>query len=876
MARMTLAPGTVVSHYRIESQLGGGGMGIVYLAEDLKLLRKVALKFLPERVASDEAAIARFHREARAASALNHPAICTIHEIAEHDGQPFIVMERLDGCSLRETLSDGPLPLDRLIALALEITEALDAAHDAGVVHRDIKPPNIFVTTRGHAKLLDFGLAKVDAVVTPGASAMSTMPDEAHLTSPGTTLGTAAYMSPEQLRGDSVDGRTDLFSFGVVLYEMATGVLPFRGATSAMLAHDILSRTPARPLALNPALPPELDRLIMKTLEKDRGVRCQSAAEMRADLTRVSRDRLPSPLMQRRKGLVIAAALIIAVGIVGGVYLALQFRPPSTQTPAAANSPPSYEIEQLTVSGNASVPAISPDGRFVVYVQTDGNTNSLRLRQVATGSNTQVVAPEPGAVVNYPTIAPDGGFVDFTRGVGFPLTLQRVPFLGGAQRTIVEHISSPVGWSPDGSRMAFIRHDGMRSQLVVTDANGGSERVLASRHIPSYFLSVFIVGNPPVRPAWSPDGRTIALYEIGEFDPRVVFVDVATGAETVREARGGFQPRGLAWLGPSSLVLSQPEEEGQRIQLWRMSYPDGAVSPLTNDLNSYIGVDLDSSRGSVVTTRRETRTSLWVGDAAGVSGKEMVPPTLFTGRFVWVSWAGERVLYNSTSSGRASVAALRPDGGVDEDLAPAGPNLLSGVGTSDGRTLVYARRNDGVWKTDAAGRSPVQLTADEAFDVRITPDDRHVVFLSSRSGVEALWTIPIDGGQSTQIFDAPTGWGTIDVSSRGQLIFQAGEYYVCDLPACTNRRGLKRPANFGGRPRWTPDGQRIGYIETGGENLWSMGLDGGAPRQITHFPKGSGHVMSAFAWSRDGKRLAIVHTATTNDIVLIRRLVADR
>ena len=254
----------------------------------------------------------------------------------------------------------------------------------------------------------------------------------------------------------------------------------------------------------------------------------------------------------------------------------------------------------------------------------------------------------------------------------------------------------------------------------------------------------------PLRPAWSPDGRTIALYEIGEFDPRVVFVDVATGAETIREARGGFQPRGLAWLGPASLVLSQPEEEGQRIQLWRMSYPDGAVSPLTNDLNSYIGVDLDSSRGSVVTMRRETRTSLWVGDAAGVSGKEMVPPTLFTGRFVWVSWAGERVLYNSTSSGRASVAALRPDGGVDEDLAPAGPNLLSGVGTSDGRTLVYARRNDGVWKTDAAGRFPVQLTADEAFDVRMTPDDRYVVFLSSRSGVEALWTIPIDGGQSTQ------------------------------------------------------------------------------------------------------------------------------
>jgi serine/threonine protein kinase/Tol biopolymer transport system component len=875
MAHMiSLAPGAVVSHYRIESRLGGGGMGVVYLAEDLKLLRKVALKFLPERVASDEAAIARFRREARAASALNHPAICTIHEIAEHDGRPFIVMEWLDGRSLREALADGPLGLDRLIALALEIADALDAAHDAGVVHRDIKSGNIFVTTRGHAKLLDFGLAKVEPLATASDSALPTMPDEAHLTSPGTTLGTVAYMSPEQVRGEAVDKRSDLFSFGVVLYEMATGVLPFKGTTPAMVSHDILSRTPARPLALNPGLPPELDRLIVKALEKDRELRYQSAAEMRADLTRLTRDREVSTSGGRRSGSSVAAVLTLAATVIGGVSLTLWSRAPAPP-PAASAERPSYEIEQLTASGNAVAPAISPDGRFVVYVQADGDATSLRVRQVATGSNTQVVAPEADITVGFPTVTPDGGFVDFLRdGPGVSRSLQRVPFLGGAQRTMVEIVSSPIGWSPDGTRMAFIRYDGMRSELIVADANGGGERVIAGRQVPVYFLSIFIVGNPPVRPAWSPDGRTIALYEFGDFDPRVVFVDVATGAETVREARGGFQPRGLAWLGPASLVLSQPQEEGQRVQLWRMSFPDGAVSPLTNDLNSYIGVDLDSARGRLVTSRRETRTSLWVSDASGDGGKEIVPATLFTGRFVWVSWAGARVLYNTTSSGRASVTAVRPEGTVDEDVAPAGPNLLSGAGTSDGRTLVYARRADGVWKTDAAGRSPVQLTPFESFDALITPDDRHVVFLSSQSGVESPWIVPIEGGEASQIYDAPTGWGTIDVSpDRRLLSLTGGRLVICELPACANRREVSLPANFGERPRWMPDGQRIAYIGVGGANLWSIGPAGGTPRQITHFPANTpGRAIAAYAWSRDGKRLAFVRTATTNDIVLIKRL----
>jgi Tol biopolymer transport system component len=798
------------------------------------------------------------------------------------------------------------------------------------------------VNRRGDAKLLDFGLAKLDApvAVAPLVSAVPTTPPEQQLTSPGTTLGTVAYMSPEQARGETLDARSDLFSFGVVLYEAATGAAPFKGATTAVVYHEILSRTPVSPMRANPELPPELDRVVMKALEKDRDMRSQSAAEMLSDLRRLRRDytsgrpveatvreavpavhqdtasapvALPSSssdaqliaqVLRRNLGATLVLALL-ALAVAGGflAFMRQGAQPAATQNTETSAGIDDYEIKLLTTSGTAVRPAISRDGKDVAYSERE----QVFVRQTATDSRREAFSRNWGAGT-FPTFTADGTYVDFI-GVnvsdGFLALFQglsgggnrdatraaaaagfglwRVSSYGGTPRKILDRINSEVGWKADGTEMAFIRQspDVQTFELIVANADGTNERVLATRRFPkSAFSTHLVVGVPSVRPAWSPDGATIAVNgSTGVSRWEFVFVDVKTGKEHI-VPRQTPTLDGMAWIDSATLVVSMPEDFGGPMQLWRLSYPSGTLTRITNNLSNYRGVSITADARQIVSTLSESRGRIWVGDADGKTGRNVVERIPSNENFATIAWSGDRILYTSSTGSGSSIMGVIPLAAPQEVVARG-----TGVSaTSDGQTVVYfVTGKDGrfeIWKADADGRRATRLA--DGTTPMVTSDGRWVIFYAvgseTEGGAQTAWIVPIDGGApARRLVDFFVGVGEVTVSPDSKFMIvpdgtkgnPAAGWLLCDFPACSNRRNLPR---LGFRPRWTPAGDAVAAVRAGlpgmPSNIWTMPIKGGQPQQLTHFTDTDPIV--DFAWSGDG-RLAVLRRTQTSDIVLFTR-----
>src|SRR6266581_2430708 len=704
--------GQTISHYRITGQLGSGGMGVVYEAQDLTLGRRVALKFLPSDVARDSAALDRFLFEARAASALNHPNICTIYAVENSDGQSFIAMELLEGQSLDHKLLGPPLPLDRLLDISIQLTEALEPAHAKGIVHRDIKPANIFITQRSQIKVLDFGLAKLTREAEMAMDTVASQRGPAHLTSPGSTVGTVAYMSPEQARGEDLDARSDLFSLGAVMYQMATGRLPFSGATSAVIFSAILEHDPVPPLELNSELPPKLQEIIEKALEKDRDLRYQSAADLRGDLKRLKRDTesgkpkavqvaravasdaaRPSSAISSSAAVAAPAQSISATGtpvsvitpssssaviaaarhhklgltlfIVLGMLLVLTagygvYAFLSRSRPAAFQN---FSVTKVTETGNATEATISPDGKYILHVVNDNGLESLWLRNVPSNSNTQVVAPGQVHYIGL-RFSPDGNYLYFVRseiGSRSLKYLYRAPVLGGTPQKLVTDIDSNISLSPDGKKFAYLLGNNPKVgeyRLIIRSVEGGEEKTLASGPLNELVADA----------AWSPDAKTIVMpvSQPGDALGGMAAFDVETGKRNLfLTSKDLFFPRAV-WLpdGSGLLALGARAFSNQN-QIFHISFPSGKVSAVTRDTNAYTDLSVADDGRTLATIQRQAHRNPYVV-ADGVSSSQARQLTMEGSPSYEIAWTRDGQLVISSAS--TSVTLLNPDTGAKTPL----------------------------------------------------------------------------------------------------------------------------------------------------------------------------------------------------------------
>jgi serine/threonine protein kinase/Tol biopolymer transport system component len=871
--------GQRLKHYEIVELIGEGGMGEVYRAKDTILGRQVALKLLPEYVSKDPDRLRRFKQEARTASTLSHPNVCVIHEIGEtDDGRPFIAMEYIEGATLRERMRERPMKLGDALDIAIQVGDALCAAHEAGIVHRDIKPENIMIRRDGYVKVLDFGLAKLTE--RRRATTSNTMSSLFVNSSPGAVMGTVGYMSPEQARGIAVEERTDMWSLGVVLYEMISGRPPFVGATPTDVVVAIVEREqPAISQHVGDA-PAELERIVRKALRKDPELRYQIAKEMVIDLRSLRRDleidsqldrsvapatsagastgkdqavdtnqlqasRLTtfglSPARGGRLPTRLALVALLLALVAGGGFAIYKFIE-RTEAPRARFQ--WINVTKLTTDGNALFAAISPDGKYVAYVRSDNGRESLWLRQVGSAGNLEVVPAREGRYLGV-AFSPDGSSIYY----GYQSVsnyrhssasdeespeIYKVPVLGtGAPPVKVNPEEGPSSLSHDGKRIAFLRHSraNQTDTLLVANADGSKEQALVTRKWPDRF-----VWDWSTAPAWTNDDKNLDLPTLNSdangFYITIYELRLSDRAEkTITLSPRRFeQPNSISLLSDTSAIILAGRAQGASFeQIWYLGR-DGSARPLTNDLSDYRAVLLTADSKSLVTTQTQSLGNLWVAPKGETAHATQITSGL--GRYFDVSWAPDgKIVYASDASGSADIYEIATSDSKLRQLTSGVKRNYAPAVSPDNRFIVFHSNRSGVfqiWRMDRDGSNPVQLTFgnSESHWPQFSADGKFVIYEHFEAGVSStIWRIPIEGGTPAKVTEG-----------------------------------------FAVRPAVSPDGKWLGFWYNDGHpnTPWGLGLfsfeSGKQIRTFEMAPTVQVQWDSLLRWSADSRSLTYVDT----------------